>query len=214
MEELNRAKTVVDFYLLCNKLTNLVRTGWKTWQVKRERIESVAEHIYKVQMLAIVMHSQYEYKLDIEKIIFMIAIHELEKNVIGDRTCFQMSEEERQKLGHKAIIEILSNIINKEKIINLILEFDAKETEEAKFVYHCDKMDWDLQSIIYDSENCVDLSHQENNPIYSLPAIEKLIENGATSFSDICLDFDRSKFDDDQNFMDVWQYVKKNRITK
>lgn len=214
MEELNRAKTVVDFYIICSKLKDIIRTGWKTWQVQRERIESVAEHIYKTQMLAIMMHSQFGYNFDLNKIVFMIAIHELEENIIGDKTCFQMSEEERQIIGHKAVEEILSNILNKEQIQNLILEFDARETEEAKFAYHCDKLDWDIQSKIYDEEGCVDLNHQENNPIYQLPVIQNLIQNGATSFSDICLDFDRSKFEDDKNFMEVWQYVRNNRITK
>ena len=214
MKELNRAKTVVDFYILCNRLKDLVRTGWKTWQVKRERMESVAEHIYGVQMLAIVMHSQYKYSLDLYKIIFMIAIHELEENIIGDQTCFQISDEERKKIGHKAVTELLSNILNKEEIMTLILEFDARETEEAEFVYHCDKFEWCLQAKINDEEGCVDLNHQENNPIYQLPVIQNLLETGSKSFSDICLDFDRSKFEDDRNFMEVWQYVKTNEITK
>ena len=214
MEELNRAKTVIDFFLICNKLKDIIRTGWKTWQVKRERMESIAEHIYDVQMLAIVMHSQFKYNLDIYKIVFMIAIHELEEVIIGDQTCFQMSDEERKIIGHKAVADILTNILNKNQILNLILEFDAQETEEAKFAFHCDKLQWDIQAKINDEEGCVDLNHQENNPIYQLPVIQKLIQNGATSFSDICLDFDRSKFEDDQNFLEVWQYVKNNRITK
>ena len=50
---MNKAKNVVDFFVLCNKLKDVIRTGWKNWNVKKERIESVAEHIYGVQMLAI-----------------------------------------------------------------------------------------------------------------------------------------------------------------
>ena len=43
------------------------RTGWKTWNVKRDRLESVAEHVYGVQMLAIAMKSEYSYDIDINK---------------------------------------------------------------------------------------------------------------------------------------------------
>lgn len=43
---MERAKNVVNYYVLCNKLKNIIRTGWKTWNVKRERLESVAEHIW------------------------------------------------------------------------------------------------------------------------------------------------------------------------
>ena len=62
-------ESVVKYYVLCNKLKNVIRTGWKDWNVTKERVESVAEHIFGVQMLAIAMHSQYKYNLDLNKII-------------------------------------------------------------------------------------------------------------------------------------------------
>lgn len=46
-------ENVIKYYVICNKLKNIIRTGWKDWQVERNRIESVAEHIFGVQMLAI-----------------------------------------------------------------------------------------------------------------------------------------------------------------
>ena len=62
---MNKVKNVIRYYVLCNKLKDVVRTGWKDWNVKRERKESVAEHIYSTQMLAIAIHSEFEYDLDI-----------------------------------------------------------------------------------------------------------------------------------------------------
>ena len=49
------AESVIKYYVLCNRLKNTIRTGWSQWHVRRERIESVAEHIYSTQMLAIAM---------------------------------------------------------------------------------------------------------------------------------------------------------------
>lgn len=63
MDKTNREKNVVNYYVLCNKLKNVIRTGWKTWNVQRERLESVAEHIYGVQMLAIAMYSEFKYDI-------------------------------------------------------------------------------------------------------------------------------------------------------
>lgn len=54
---------------MCNRLKNVIRTGWKKWNVQRERIESVAEHIFGVQMLAIAMKSEYQYDVDILKVV-------------------------------------------------------------------------------------------------------------------------------------------------
>ena len=56
-ENLTMSKTqnVIEFYMLCNKLKNIVRTGWLDWGVDRKRVESIAEHVYGTQMLAISM---------------------------------------------------------------------------------------------------------------------------------------------------------------
>ena len=83
---MEKVKKVLNYYVLCNKLKNVIRTGWKIWNVKKDRLESIAEHVYGVQMLAIAMYSEYKYDIDIKKVIFMLAIHELEEIYIGDLT--------------------------------------------------------------------------------------------------------------------------------
>ena len=98
-----KEKNVVEFYVLCSKLKNIVRPGWKMWNVKRERVESVAEHIYGTQMLAIAMWSEYKYDLDIKKVLFMLAIHELEETKIGDMTLFDIDKQSKNVIGRKAV---------------------------------------------------------------------------------------------------------------
>ena len=60
-----KAQSVLNYYVFCNKLKNVMRKGWQDWGVKRERLESVAEHIYGVQMLAIAMRSEFAYGVNI-----------------------------------------------------------------------------------------------------------------------------------------------------
>ena len=132
---MEKAQKVIKYYVLCNKLKDVIRTGWKDWNVSRERVESVAEHIYGVQMLAIAMKSEYEYDIDIEKVIMMLAVHELEEILIGDLTCFQISKEEKQKIGHDAVDKVLNGLLDKRKIKDLILESDERLTKEAIFAY-------------------------------------------------------------------------------
>ena len=76
--DINKAKIVTEHYALCNKLKTLIRTGWKDWALDSERLESVAEHIYGTQQLAILMAKVYEYDIDIEKVSLMLALHETE----------------------------------------------------------------------------------------------------------------------------------------
>ena len=65
---MSKEQNIIEFYLVCNKLKNIIRTGWKNWNVKKERLESVAEHIFEVQMLAIAMYSEYQYDIDRTKV--------------------------------------------------------------------------------------------------------------------------------------------------
>ena len=99
---MSKEKNVINYYVLCNKLKNVIRTGWLDWNVQRDRVESIAEHIFGVQMLAIAMKSEYEYDIDLTKVIFMLAIHELGEIIIGDLTQFQITKEDKIKLEHKA----------------------------------------------------------------------------------------------------------------
>lgn len=206
-------KSVVRYYVLCNKLKDIIRTGWKDWNVKKERVESVAEHVYGVQMLAIAMHSQYKYNLNLNKIILMLAIHELEEILIGDLTCFQISEQEKREIGHKAIEEVLKDLINKKDLKKLIVEFDERKTEEAKFAYHCDKLECDLQCKLYDEGNYVDMNDQDNNDTYHDEKVQDIIKRGEATWSGMWLEHDKSKFIDDPNFLSVWEYIKNNGIS-
>ena len=70
---MNRAKSVIEYYVLCNKLKDVVRTGWINWRVDCKRVESIAEHVYGTLMLAIFMKSEYEYDIDIQKVILMLS---------------------------------------------------------------------------------------------------------------------------------------------
>ena len=126
---------VINFYVLCNKLKNIIRTGWKDWKVNKDRLESVAEHIYGTQMLALAMYSEYQYDIDIMKVIVMLAVHELEEIKIGDLTYFQITREEKKKLGQQAVEDILSSLMIKGELVSLIDEFDKRETK-CKFYLH------------------------------------------------------------------------------
>jgi len=209
---MNSAKNVINYYVLCNKLKNVIRTGWKEWKVKAERIESVAEHIYSVQMLAIAMYSEYKYNIDIKKVIMMLAIHELEEILIGDLTIFEIKENEKNKIGHEAVKKVLSNLINKNELESLILEFDERKTKESLFAFFCDKLDADLQCKLYDEKGYVDLNQQEGNKIINDPSVKSLLEKGL-SWSEMWLKFSQGKYNYDNNFEEVSNYALNNKIS-
>lgn len=208
---MSKEQNVINYYLLCNKLTNIIRTGWKIWNVQRDRIESIAEHIYNVQMLAIAMKSEYKYKIDIEKVILMLAIHELGETVIGDITQFDITKENKKRIEHDAVHKILEPLLDGKKIESLFLEFDSHETPESLFAFQCDKLQNDIQSKIYDKEGCIDLNNQENNHLLNNEVVKKYLES-KESFSNMWIKFGQNTYPYDENFMAVSNYVLNNDI--
>ena len=206
-----KEKNVVNYYLLCNKLKNIIRTWWIYWNVQRERVESIAEHIFGVQMLAIAMKSEYQYDIDIMKVIYMLAIHELGETIIGDLTQFQIDKKEKEKIEHEAVHNILSSLLDGEQIEALFLEFDAHETPEAMFAYQCDKLECDLQCKLYDEEWCVDLNNQKSCNATENKKVQQLLKENKT-WSDMWLQFDLENIPYDDNFKAMINYAQKHKI--
>ena len=209
---MEKEKRVIKYYVICNKLKNLIRTGWKYWNVQRERVESIAEHIFGVQMLAIAMKSEYEYDIDILKVIMMIAIHELWETIIWDLTQFEITKEEKKKIEHEAVHNILQDLVDGEEIENLFLEFDEHKTKEANFAYQCDKLECDLQCKLYDEEWCVDMKSQSKNTISKDKYVQKLL-NESPSRSHARIKFWQQKYNYDKNFIAVSNYALKHKIS-
>lgn len=206
-----KEQNVIEYYVLCNKLKNIIRTGWLDWKVKRKRIESVAEHIYGTQMLALAIYSEYKYEIDIKKVILMLALHELEEIKIGDLTPFQITKEEKKKIGKKAVEDIIKNLNIKEDIDKIIDEFDERITKEALFAHHIDKLECDLQCKLYDEEKCVDLNNQEGNTTYDYKEVQEYVKNN-DSWSKMWLNFDKKRYNYDENFISILNYALENNI--
>lgn len=208
---MNKITNIIKYYKLCTKLKDTIRKGPIVWNANRSRTESVAEHIYGVEMLAIVIYYEFNYDLDLSKVLFMIAIHELEEIEIGDLAFFETTKENKLAAGKKATDLILQNLLCKEEITKLLDEYNARETKEAIFAYHCDKLECDLQMKLYDEEGCFDLQNQPNNPILNNPDVRKVLDS-EDSISNAWIEFDRSKFTSDPNFITIINYLKKHNI--
>lgn len=207
-----KEKNVVDFYITCTTLKNVIRTGWRMWNVDADRIESVAEHVYGTQMLALAMYSEYNYDIDIMKVLYMLAIHELEECLIGDLVYFETTPKDKKKQGHEAVHKILSPLNKGKYIEELVLEFDERESKEAKFAYYCDKLECDIQCKLYDEAGCVDVEETLKDFKVHDPLAAELLERGVSwSTAWITNDQDKIKYED--NFNRIAEYIKNNEIT-
>ncbi len=207
-----RIKSTMRFYLLATQLKYKIRSGWDEthWNVSKERIESIAEHIYGTCILALSIDSEFETHLDIGKVIKMLVLHELGEVVIGDITPFDnITPEEKMEKEHAAIKEVLGDLIKKEEYFALLLEFDEKKTKEAIYAYHCDKLDADIQAKVYQDMGCQkSLDMQENNVVFKSKKVQQMVQDGAKTAFDIWYEWDKSLYVDDEKFSAILDYIK------
>ncbi|MCI8353209.1 MAG: HD domain-containing protein [Clostridia bacterium] len=192
----------------------LLDNGWKNWNIERDRVESVAEHIYGTCILAIAIDSEYKIEADLEKVVFMLVIHELEEIYIGDLTPFdKISIEEKRKIGKEAVEKVLDGMLKQEEYVKLTEEFNDGVTNESRFAKLCDKLECDIQCKIYCEENCLSINKEENQIYLKNKFIDKLIKQGANSISDLFIENDRNIFKGEE-VEEIANYVKENNILK
>ena len=207
-----RLEDAMRFYLLATQLKYKIRSGWDEthWNVSKERLESIAEHVYGTCILALSIDSEFETNLDINKVVKMLVIHELGEVVIGDITPFDnITPEEKIEKEHEAIKEVLGDLIKKDEFYSLLLEFDDKKTKEAVFAHHCDKLEADIQAKVYQDMGCQhSLDEQENNVVFKSQRVQQMVKDGAKSAFDIWYEWDKSLYYDDEIFANILDHVK------
>ena len=210
--ENEKIQKLIKFYLLATRLKDKIRSGWNKWNIDRQRVESVAEHIYGTCILAIAIDSEFDLGIDIYKVVMMLTLHEIEEVKIGDLTPFdKITAEEKRRIGKLAVEEVLSPLTKGINYIELIEEFEKLETKEAKFAKMCDKLEADIQAKIYCEEKAIQMNDEKNADLLQDERIKKLIEEGAKSVADLYIEYDRHVFTQ-KEVENIADYIKNNTL--
>ena len=201
-----KIENVLKYYLICDKLRTLIRKGWKDYNIQADRLESVAEHIYSTQMLALGMINEFKYKVNMFKVIFMLAIHEVGEAIIGDITYKDMDPKEKRKIELDAVHKIFGCILNGDYIEQLFLEYEFELSNEGKFAKQCDKLQADIMAKCYEEEDYVKFID-----IDKYPELKKLKEKN-TSLTREFIEHDKKYYD--KNFNAIADYILNNDIKR
>lgn len=206
----NAISNVISFYTLANSLKNVQRTGEKIWNIQQEHFGSVAEHIYSVQMLAIILHLVYKTEVDITKVVNLLSIHELGEIKFGDKDALTKTDSDRNKELSDAIATL--SILTKGKmLIDMLKEFNDSSTRESIYAKYCDKLAPDIISKIYDQQNLIDLNNQDNNPLMNVPIVKKYLDM-KKSFSTMWIMYGQEVYKYQEPFISVSNYVLNNNL--
>ncbi|MGI6612692.1 MAG: HD domain-containing protein [Candidatus Nanosyncoccaceae bacterium] len=175
---------LVKIYNIVAKLKEMPRAGWHLWHIQRETLESVADHIFGVCILAILIDSEFEVDADINRVLKMLVLHELDELFIGDITPYDgvKNRSEIKKHGEDRATNLLADLVKAEEYIKLVKEYNRGETKEAKFAKQCDKLEATLQAKLYDSDT--NIFSPQNQSMLKAEHLKEISKNPQAQLSD------------------------------
>lgn len=142
-DEMKDYQGLVKFIQEADRLKSTVRTAWST----TGRRESVAEHSWRLAMMAMLCEKDTD-QMDWKKVVQMCLIHDLGEAYDGDIPAIVGEDKEvKYKSEERAVSRLIASLEEEqqEHIMALWKEYNACETEEAKFVKGLDKMETIIQ---------------------------------------------------------------------
>ena len=116
------------------------------------RQESVAEHTWRMSLMAVLIEPLLKQKVDTSRLLKMIILHDLVEAEAKDISALDVLRNPSLKIlkeeKEKQAIENLRNTLkdtNGQEIYDLFHEFESKETYEAKVANALDKLEVQLQ---------------------------------------------------------------------
>lgn len=144
---MTKAAEIINILTIAEGLKRELRHSW----LSDGRRESVAEHTWSMSLLAILLFNEIKVEIDQLKVLKMIIIHDLVEIYAGDMPAFEAAkgkQQEKEELEQEALKNLLLNVSNKklrQELNDLWYEFEAKDTNEAKFAQACDKAEAIIQ---------------------------------------------------------------------
>lgn len=143
---------LLKFMSLVGKLKSTKRTGWVYRGVNSP--ESVSDHMYRMAIMSFLLSGQNEdAKINRDHCIKLALVHDMAECIVGDITPFDGVSKEEKHRREKETMEYLSGLVGEEvgrEFLSLWQEYEAQETQEAKFVKDLDRFEMILQAHEYE----------------------------------------------------------------
>lgn len=154
---------IMEIVKLGEKLKFEMRHSW----LSNGRQESVAEHTWRVSLMAMLIEPYLKQKVDTSRLLKMIIIHDLVEAEAGDIPAFDTMDnhtaKEQKALNEIKSIERIRDTLGDflgEEVYNLWFEFENKESYESKVANALDKLEAQIQHNEADISTWIDIEHK------------------------------------------------------
>jgi 5'-deoxynucleotidase YfbR-like HD superfamily hydrolase len=141
---------ILRLFLRAGRLKEVKRSGWVRHGISDS--ESVADHSFRTSFMAMIVGDSLN--LDSDKLMRMALIHDLAEAVAGDITPYDdISLEEKHEMEKEAINELFGNLTDGSRYIDLWVEYENGESQEARLVRSLDKLEMAITASEYQRMN-------------------------------------------------------------
>ncbi|KAL1668911.1 HD domain-containing protein [Schizophyllum commune] len=162
----NDKRDLLAFFHVLERLKTQKRTGWIDHKVTHTSLsvflpfhQAISDHMYRMAIMAMCCSDT---TLDITKCVLLALVHDIAEAQVGDITPRHgLSKEEKAKLEEDAmnnfVHEMLHDSPAARRIMDLWMEYEARETPEALFVKDLDRFEMAAQAFAYERRTGKDL---------------------------------------------------------
>ncbi|MGM0844716.1 MAG: HD domain-containing protein [Bacillota bacterium] len=154
---------IMEIIKLGEKLKYELRHSW----LSNGRRESVAEHTWRVSLMAVLITPKLSVEANMEKLLKMIIIHDLVEADAGDIPAFDTLKSEKIRILKerneiKAIEKIRDTLGGEtgKEFYQLWMEFEEKTSVEAKIANALDKLEAQIQHNESDLSTWLTIEHE------------------------------------------------------
>lgn len=186
IKQLLASKSPINSMLAFTQIVRLLktqpRTGWVDRGIPVEKTESIADHMYRMSIIAMTVPSS---KVSVDKCVKIALVHDIAEALVGDITPFGgVTKEEK----HRRELETIDYLVELVKPYNsefaremkeLWLDYEEIRCLEARYVKDIDKFEMIQQAWDYEQEYGLkyDLSEfYDSRPAIKTPEIGELCD--------------------------------------
>ena len=177
-------KNILNFLHTIEHLKLEKRTGWRRCGIPVAKSESIADHMYRMAMMVLVLQDDPDSteKIDNFKLLKMVLVHDMAEAIVGDITphC-GVPEAEKYRRENEAMLTFRTLLGNNPfggEACELWLEYSANITLTAQLAKQVDKAELYVQVVEY--ENRFKINFQDwldgLRPKISHPALLAIID--------------------------------------
>lgn len=151
------ASEYVRFFHTIGNLKKLPRTGWVMEKVKDP--ESVAEHCYRLALMAMVLVPKLGKFLDVDKLVRMALLHDIGEAMTGGDLVFMRKgivdigvRDKKERKEREGIVKMFRRVGEGDTQVVLYNELTERMTPESRIFWQLDVLEMAEQALEYEEQ--------------------------------------------------------------